>query len=252
MSSDHLQQLVYQARLAEQAERYDEMSEFMKEVAVSSDKDLNLEERNLLSVAFKNAVGARRASLRIINSVEMKQTKKGNVENASLARKYRTMVEEELNTICYDILSVIDDNLLKRIEDDQKTEGVVESIVFYYKMKGDYYRYLSEFRPEKNSEHIEQARSSYDKAFKEAVALPPTHAIRLGLALNYSVFHFEILQSPEDACRMAQKAFDEAIAELDHVSEESYRDSTLIMQLLRDNLTLWNSDSTQAKETDGA
>ncbi|KAH0484566.1 MAG: hypothetical protein KVP17_004287 [Porospora cf. gigantea B] len=119
-------------------------------------------------------------------------------------------------------------------------------------MKGDYYRYLSEFRPEKNSEHIEQARSSYDKAFKEAVALPPTHAIRLGLALNYSVFHFEILQSPEDACRMAQKAFDEAIAELDHVSEESYRDSTLIMQLLRDNLTLWNSDSTQAKETDGA
>lgn len=65
---------------------------------------------------------------------------------------------------------------------------------------------------------------------------------RLGLALNFSVFYFEILNAPDRACRLAKAAFDDAIAELDTLSEESYKDSTLIMQLLRDNLTLWTSD----------
>ncbi|RXH79474.1 hypothetical protein DVH24_040621 [Malus domestica] len=72
--------------------------------------------------------------------------------------------------------------------------------------------------------------------------LPSTHPIRLGLALNFSVFYYEIMNSPERACHLAKQAFDEAIAELDTLSEESYKDSTLIMQLLRDNLTLWTSD----------
>ena len=72
--------------------------------------------------------------------------------------------------------------------------------------------------------------------------LPPTHPIRLGLALNFSVFYYEILNSSDRACSLAKQAFDDAIAELDTLSEDSYKDSTLIMQLLRDNLTLWTSD----------
>ena len=72
--------------------------------------------------------------------------------------------------------------------------------------------------------------------------LAPTHPIRLGLALNFSVFLYEVLTKCEDACQLAKQAFDDAIAELDTLDEESYKDSTLIMQLLRDNLTLWTSD----------
>ena len=81
-----------------------------------------------------------------------------------------------------------------------------------------------------------------DDAMGAASELAVTHPIRLGLALNFSVFHYEGLSNPEEACKMARTAFEDAIAELDNVSEESYKDSTLIMQLLRDNLTLWTSD----------
>lgn len=84
---------------------------------------------------------------------------------------------------------------------------------------------------------------AYKSANTEAdEGLEATHPIRLGLALNFSVFYYEILNSPDRACRLAKQAFDEAIAKLDELAEESYKDSTLIMQLLRDNLTLWTSD----------
>merc|ERR1711898_43539 len=89
----------------------------------------------------------------------------------------------------------------------------------------------------------ESARVAYDGAMTEASKeLAVTHPIRLGLALNFSVFHYEVLGNPEEACKMARTAFEDAMAELDSVSEDSYKDSTLIMQLLRDNLTLWTSD----------
>merc|ERR1711953_1589610 len=119
-----------------------------------------------------------------------------------------------------------------------------ESKVFYQKMKADYYRYIAEFSDgEAKSKAAENARLAYQEA--QAVAekgLAVTHTIRLGLALNYSVFQYEVLQQPEEACKMARTAFEDAIAELDNVAEDSYKDSTLIMQLLRDNLTLWTSD----------
>lgn len=93
----------------------------------------------------------------------------------------------------------------------------------------------------------QKAAEESNKAYKEAseiaaTQLFPTHPIRLGLALNYSVYFYEIMNDPDEACRLAQTAFDDAISRLEHLSEESYKDSTLIMQLLRDNLTLWTSD----------
>jgi len=69
-----------------------------------------------------------------------------------------------------------------------------------------------------------------------------THPIRLGLALNYSVFFYEIRNNQQKACELAKEAFEKAIHELDELNEDSYKDSTLIMQLLRDNLTLWTTE----------
>merc|ERR1712024_13154 len=114
----------------------------------------------------------------------------------------------------------------------------------YQKMKADYHRYIAEFSDgESKAKAAEKARLAYEEAKKVAEkGLVGTHPIRLGLALNYSVFLYEVLSNPDEACKMARTAFEDAIAELDSVSEDSYKDSTLIMQLLRDNLTLWTSD----------
>jgi len=235
----------YKAKLAEQAERYDEMVESMKKVA-SMDVELTVEERNLLSVAYKNVIGARRASWRIISSIEQKEENKGAEDKLELIRNYRNQVEKELKDICSDILSVLEKHLIP-----SATTG--ESKVFYYKMKGDYHRYLAEFATGNDrKEAAENSLMAYKAASDIAMTeLPPTHPIRLGLALNFSVFYYEILNSPDRACRLAKAAFDDAIAELDTLSEESYKDSTLIIQLLRDNLTLWTSDMQGDGEADG-
>merc|ERR1712066_221008 len=108
-----------------------------------------------------------------------------------------------------------------------------ESKVFYQKMKADYYRYIAEFTEgDKKTAAAENARKAYQEAHEVAEKdLAVTHPIRLGLALNYSVFQYEVLSNPEEACKMARTAFEDAIAELDNVAEDSYKDSTLIMQL---------------------
>merc|ERR1712232_989648 len=222
--------------LAEQAERYDEMADYMEKVG-NAGAELSVEERNLLSVAYKNAVGSRRAAWRIITSVEQKEKSKGNEEQAKHAKEYCGKVEKELQKICDTILGLLDGNLIGKA-------STGESKVFYQKMKADYYRYIAEFSSgDAKSKAAENARAAYEEASNVAEKdLAVTHPIRLGLALNFSVFQYEVLNKPDDACKMARTAFEDAIAELDNVDESSYKDATLIMQLLRDNLTLWTSD----------
>lgn len=230
---------VYMAKLAEQAERFDEMVTHMKEVAKDS-KELSVEERNLLSVAYKNVIGSRRASWRVVSSIESK----GDTDRLPQITSYKQAIEVELEEICEDILQIIKDTLIPNSTSD-------EAKVFYYKMKGDYHRYLAEFQPgDSRKSSASNALEAYESASSIAeTSLPPTHPIRLGLALNFSVFYYEIFSSPDKACHLAKHAFDDAIAELDTLSEESYKDSTLIMQLLRDNLTLWTSDQPVEDDT---
>ncbi|XP_062384954.1 14-3-3 protein zeta/delta [Sardina pilchardus] len=226
--------LVQKAKLAEQAERYDDMAASMKAVT-EIDEELSNEERNLLSVAYKNVVGARRSSWRVVSSIEQKTD---GTDKKQMAQEYREKIEKELKEICNDVLDLLDKYLIP-------SATPPESKVFYLKMKGDYYRYLAEVAVgDDKAAIIGKSQEAYQAAFDISKSnMQPTHPIRLGLALNFSVFFYEILNSPEQACKLAKTAFDEAIAELDSLNEDSYKDSTLIMQLLRDNLTLWTSDN---------
>uniref|UniRef100_A0A8C0I1V6 14-3-3 domain-containing protein n=1 Tax=Balaenoptera musculus TaxID=9771 RepID=A0A8C0I1V6_BALMU len=163
----------------------------------------------------------------------------GNEKKIEMVRAYREKIEKELEAVCQDVLSLLDNYLIKNCSETQ-----YESKVFYLKMKGDYYRYLAEVATgEKRATVVESSEKAYSEAHEISKEhMQPTHPIRLGLALNYSVFYYEIQNAPEQACHLAKTAFDDAIAELDTLNEDSYKDSTLIMQLLRDNLTLWTSD----------
>jgi len=265
---------VYIAKMAEQAERFEEMVRATKSIAKMG-VDLTVEERSLLSVAYKNVVGARRASWKIISSIEQKETEE---QNLGLIRDYLVKVEKELSDVCREIISLLSTYLIPSASE-------AEPKVFYLKMHGDYWRYLAEVANgderkvacilsvrsslhqlstlgpsscggalsrslEAEGKHVtpillcpvqnaaDSALEAYRAAQDLAVEhLPTTHPIRLGLALNFSVFYYEILSLPEQACALAKQAFDDAITDLDSLSEESYKDATLIMQLLRDNLT---------------
>jgi len=155
----------------------------------------------------------------------------------STAKRWRASSKK----ICDGIIGLLESNLIPKASNG-------ESKVFYQKMKADYYRYIAEFSVgDAKSKAAENARVAYQDASNVAEKdLAVTHPIRLGLALNYSVFQYEVLSNPDEACKMARTAFEDAIAELDNVAEDSYKDATLIMQLLRDNLTLWTSDQEEA------
>ena len=324
--SDPRSSALFAAKIAEQAERYNDMVDEMKRIGrMAGEQELSVEERNLLSVGYKNLVGARRASWRILQSVEQSEVAKGNEKRVKLIQKYRAVVEKELDTICGEILELLDEHLIP-------SASACEASVFYLKMKADYHRYLSEFKTEdERKDAAEKTLLAYTAAQEKALAeLPSTNPIRLGLALNFSVFYYEVMNQPEKACSLAKqvrrrfgcvcavlrgdraarrrrcitllmrarararlaaspaharmhalvretqemrlppasaiqkththpapkppntttkqkkqykkKAFDEAISDLDTLGEDSYKDSALIMQLLRDNLTLWTSE----------
>jgi 14-3-3 protein epsilon len=195
---------------------------------------LTVEERNLMSVAYKNVIGSRRASWRTMVSDDAK--------NNPASETYRKIIEAELESISGDVLNLLNSILIPAT----KGKGD-ESEVFFLKMAGDYNRYTAEFAPDKG--HDKKAAENYKAAMDVAEEhMAPTHPIRLGLALNYSVCQYEILKNKEEACSLAKKAFDDAISKLDQLDEASYKDSTLIMQLLRDNLTLWTSEPEDDEE----
>nr|CAD38525.2 14-3-3 epsilon protein homologue [Paracentrotus lividus] len=230
------------AKYAEQADRYNDMVKYIKHVAKTSNEELSTEERNLLSVAYKNIIGSRRAALHTVSIIEQKdETKTKNEENKlPLLKNYRGLIEKELTELCRDGLDILENFVIPSAKDP-------ETKVFYLKMMGDYYRYLAEiFVDSERKTASDNSLDAYKKAAELAEAeLNPTDPIRLGLALNFSEFYHEILKMPNDACRLAKAAFDDAIAGLDNINlpEDSYKDSTLIMQLLRDNLSLWKNEN---------
>jgi 14-3-3 protein epsilon len=241
---EHRDQLITMAKLTEQSERYEEMLVCMKKV-VKASADLSGEERNLLSVAYKNVIGSRRASWRLLSSMDQKESlqRNANSQHAALIKSYKTQIEAELGEICQDILTLLEKFLIP----SAPTE---EAKVFYYKMKGDYHRYYAEV--DSGDKQRELAHEAYSKATEFAVALPAPSPVRLGLALNFSVFYYEILKNPSKGCELARQAFEDAVNDQTMIDEEQHKESTLILQLLRDNLALWTEDmDTGAAPDDG-
>eukprot|EP00921_Rhytidocystis_pertsovi_P009333 GHVQ01015024.1.p2 GENE.GHVQ01015024.1~~GHVQ01015024.1.p2 ORF type:complete len:331 (-),score=47.12 GHVQ01015024.1:1790-2782(-) len=207
--------------------------------------ELTAEERNLLSVAYKNAVGGRRTGWRLVSMCEQRERSSQERQNASRCEAYRTKIEGELHCVCNELISLLHNQLIP-------TATNIEAKVFYHKMKGDYYRYIGEFAGHSGgrSAAADSAQASYIEAMGLGeTGLPPTHPTRLGLALNYSVFYCDILNNPEAACCIAREAFEKATEHGSTVSNELCKDSALILELLRDNLILWSTSTEEEHGT---
>lgn len=234
MAMPAVEQAVILARVAERAERYDEMAEFMKE-RVQTGGPLSGEERDLFSAAFKGTLNGRRLAVRVATSVESQENKEGRSQQANLAAGYRSKVESELQLICQDATA-----LLKQLVPNAERG---EPQAFYLKMLGDYCRYMAEFTTgEQRLRIAEEAKDAYGQATAVATeTLLTTHPVRLGLALNFSVFQHEVLGDKISAINTAHAALASAGQDIQSVNEEAANDAALTMQLLQDNLQLWGT-----------
>ncbi|XP_073110242.1 14-3-3-like protein 16R [Elaeis guineensis] len=223
---------MYMAKLAEKANRYDEMVEFLEKVAAAAaaeGKELTLEERDLLLVAYRTIVNDRRKSRQIVSSTEQEESR-GNEDYAADIRDLRAKIEDDLTSRCAGILRLLDASLIP-------SASAAHSKVFYNKMKGDFHRYLAEFKT--GSEREDAAKSAlaaYNSAQDIAMAeLAWSHPIRLNLCLAFSVFYYRILDSPGQACTLAKQALDGATPE--------HKESGRLLRRIRHNLASWTPDT---------
>ena len=225
------------ARVAEQAERFDDMVDFLKPVLDSKGSALSSDERNLLSVAFKSLISSKRAAWRTITAIE--QNPKYQKYGSNLA-DYKKKIEQALYKDCEDIIDIVRTKVLAK-------KGEPEAEAFFIKMVGDYYRYIAETA---QGDHLNKVRDEALKAYDEAnqITLPPCNPIKLGLALNFSVFHYEVMKDQAKACKLADEALQSALDKIDDLGEDDFRDAKSIIELLKENLTLWKEEEEGAQQ----
>ncbi|XP_072044505.1 uncharacterized protein [Amphiura filiformis] len=238
---------VFMAKLAEEMGRYEDMVGHMKDIiAMESDEGLSIEERSLLSVAYKNVIGARRASWRVTYGLEQRYKGESKEDLVKLTGEYRKTIENELIKFCAEVLDLVDNRLYPKAT-------AAEYKVFYLKMKGDCYRYQAEIYTSADGKKdiTENAQKAYEAAEEIAkLELKTTDPTRLGLTLNFSVFLYEILNQQQRACQVAKESFEGAMNDLQE-KDGSYDDTTMILQSMRDNLILWtNQDSSDDDDED--
>merc|ERR1712156_1028299 len=207
--TDNVEEKIFLARVAEQAERFDDMVNFLEEVLKVKGHGVNPDERNLLSVAFKNLISSKRAACRTIIAIE--QNPKYAKFNDSL-NAYELKIERQLSDDCEQIIKIIQDNVLTKDCPD-------EAKAFFVKVK---------------------AKAAYEEAAE--INLPACNPIKLGLALNYSVFNYEVLKDHAKACALADDALQSALDKIDGLEEDDFRDAKSIIELLKENLTLWKEE----------
>jgi len=231
-----LEENIFMARVAEQAERFDDMVDFLQKVVKSKNEDFTTEERNLLSVGFKNQIGSKRTAIRTISAIE--QNPKYSKFNEALGQ-YKKRIEGELFDQCIKIVEIVKDSCMQVASTD-------ETKAFFYKMIGDYYRYVAECSSGDKLEQVKNgALDNYNLAQEASANLNACNPIRLGLALNFSVFHYEVMNNHKQACELGESALSDALEKIDDVDEETFRDAKSIIELLKENLSLWKEEEEQ-------
>ena len=224
------EQKIFMAQALDQTNRRRDMVDLMKEV-VALNPVLTAEEQSLLSVAYKELIAVHRNGLRVLLEIAADQSAP---QRLTMIETVRSRIIKDLEATCAELISLINDTLLPAAQDAQAR-------VFYEKMKGDYHRYICEAcgnRPDA----VALGKESYEAAVAIAKAeLSPARPLYLGLMLNYTVFLYEVMNQHAEAISLANSTYEEASQVLNSNSEGSYASATEIMQLLKDNVALWDS-----------
>ena len=229
---------LYFAKLAEQCSRYKEMVQYMEDMVKQTDKDLNINDRGLLSTAYGNLISNGKNAMRIIMAYEAKEKKKENSKFLPYITEYKKHVGDELTKLCQSALKTADDLLHKKAEND-------EAKVFYIKMKGDYNRYIAEYAEGELKKLVcDNALKAYEEATEIAKSLPKLSPVSLGLALNFCVFYYEIVNDHKKAIEMAKTAIENAEKEIVNINEDDdgNKDYVDIYNYFKENLDYWVSE----------
>ena len=236
--SEKYEKQVYLAMLAEQCSRYEDMMNFLEDMVKSKTQDLTSDERNLLSIAYKNTITQDRQAIRTLLAYESKEAKKAESSYLEFIKEYKGKVQKELEDLCNKINQTIDNSLLPKAETN-------EAKVFYHKMKGDYFRYVAEnLEGEQKKKYADLGLASYNAALEASKDIDYKNPIKLGLALNLSVFYYEVVANKEEACKLAKETLEKSKAALEGIDEEEdeAKDALSIVNLLQENLDMWNSE----------
>ncbi|XP_031127827.1 14-3-3-like protein GF14-12 [Ipomoea triloba] len=221
---------LYLCKLAEQAQDYNEIFELMGDTVGVLDSELTREEIRLLSLAYSKVTGPLRAAWLVAYNNETLET---DEQKQTLAKGYREKLGDKLSKLCDKLEGMLDSISPYTTSSDAK--------LCYYKLSSDHFRSLSEFHVGPDKQKVDMdAEVMYVNAQAHAEAVSPADPVRLGLAFNYSVFQYENLKSPVAAIETANKAFDNAMASIDTL-EMLGEESTHVLGMLHDNLTLWNA-----------
>lgn len=227
--------LVERAKIAEELELYDEMVKIMRQHTIEMKGRLSIEARNLLSVAYKKVIGNKQRLWRLISGIKL--VGELDKDRVAILNDYLLQITKEILDICDEVMILLDRYLISSSGEDAGYRA------FYLMMKGDYHRYMCEVdQGVKGNDLIMKTNESYLAAQKAATELPAAHPIRLGLALNYSVFFYEIMKQHEEASKLAKEAVEAALKVIDATASTMNSDSSLIIKLLQDNLLAWDSE----------
>eukprot|EP01051_Picozoa_sp_SAG22_P006949 SAG22_NODE_473_length_10069_cov_17.183250_5_plen_303_part_00 len=232
--------VVEMARVCQAVERWDEMLESARQF-----KDfggaLTSEERNLLQTAYKAKVAPRLKSLQIVRGIAGSAVQDDNMLSAECAGEYCTLLEQEVTTLCEEVLATVQDLVLPL---RKETDGAAR--IFFHKMVGDFHRYLADARS--SGAEREAAKQAAKAAYSAAATAAATegnlgvcHPTRLALGLNMAVFEYEVLGETASGLETASAVLTAAIDQLDELAEEDYAQCTRTLSRLQAVLEKWTS-----------
>lgn len=240
---DNISKYVYLALIAEKAGSFDHMKFYLEKHVIDNNGIMSCDERNLLSVAYKNIISEKRQCIRTLITLELKETQNASTSDSFLLDSilsYKKVLEEDLIKTCEYINNFIISFIINA---DKFNKNDNCGLAFYNKLIADYYRYIAEnIECSSKNKYSDKSLEYYNKAREYAKSLNITDPVRLSIALNMSVFYYEIINNHETACIISKEILDLVKKEIDTLDEndESNIDTFNIIDLIQENLNMWN------------